>query len=519
MRNLRSCALLVVLIVAWNANVEALPVHHSEHANLGDAAEVAQVPQPIPKVGPPIAPQSAAIARADADAEAAQLKVDQARAAVDGPPVEQEPVPRSPALPKADSPPGDDPNGVENAKPVTVGAPEVDPNSLELNPEETYVKPPQPEFINRFLNPGDRGFVAQQTERPIHTADHEIHNINIKLQQQRDHKYYVARGSKDVLMAAEKGSHATAEMANAVREQEEQDVALSEAKVRNIKAEILEHQGTNNKEHAKLQLKLVHEEQKHTKLLATAKTMGQAVNTAIDKAGDIEGRARAQYHQDMDPQMELSEAIVDAARAKMALEEHDKQVEQENQQARADKKNREYFKKVQRDGEQAMAAIREQGDAYRSKQEDKDYKEDIKASDAAQKESMRVGTVRAETVQIVPPQQPQQEYSNPGDRTPPQGYNGQGQQYPPQPQQQYPPGQEPGSEDDLAAKAKAATDYARANPNAESAAAAEAAVRAFKSAPAQTADQKIENTVAREVKESNAIAQGAMNPSDAGFRL
>jgi len=143
--------------------------------------------------------------------------------------------------------------------------------------------------------------------------------------------------------------HATAEMANAVRSQEEEDVALSEAKIRTIKDDIADSQFKNKSKHAKLQLALVREQKKHAELLARAKTMGEAVNVAIDKAGDIEGRARAQFHADMDPQMELSQAIVAAAQAKMALDEHDKMVRQQNEQAAADKKNKLYFEKVQRE--------------------------------------------------------------------------------------------------------------------------------------------------------------------------
>jgi len=471
-------AALLVLAVAWNANVEALPVHHSEHANLGDAAEMAQVPAPIPVRAPiPNAPVTPALQRADANAANAQLKVDQARAAanaVDGPPP-QPPQPVQAA--RFDT----DPKAVENAQPTTVATPEME--ALDMNPEEVYVKPPAPEFINRNLNPGDDGFVKQQAEEPIHTADHEIHRINLKLQKARDLKYYVARGSKDVLTAAEKGSHATADMANAVREQEEQDVAASEAKIRDIKSDILSHQGSNNKEHAKLQLKLVHEEQKHAKLLSTAKTMGEAVNTAIDKAGDIEGRARAQYHQDMDPQMQLSEAIVDAARAKMALEEHDKQVAEQNRQTREDKKKKDYFKKVQRDGERALVAIEDNADQKRNQQEDKDYMADIKAANDAQQAAVNVGTMR-------PPQQP------PGqDPSIPSG--GQG-AYPGQMPSQSAGEIKPNlskQRDQAKAFAQAASDLARSNPTLANAQAAADAIKALRNLPAETAQEQINETV------------------------
>jgi len=72
----------------------------------------------------------------------------------------------------------------------------------------------------------------------------------------RDMKYDHARGAKNVLLAAQEGSSATADMANAVHSQQKEDLARIMQKMQDTKDAMLEVTGTDNKEHAKLQLKL-----------------------------------------------------------------------------------------------------------------------------------------------------------------------------------------------------------------------------------------------------------------------
>merc|ERR1711981_1412708 len=118
-----------------------------------------------------------------------------------------------------------------------------------IDREPLLTKPPPPEFINRDKRPGDDGYLAQNAEQAIHTAEHTLHKIDVKLQSDRDLKYEAARGAHNELLAAQQGSAATADMANAVRTQQEEDLAIVEKKMRQIKNEMVEHAGVNNKEH------------------------------------------------------------------------------------------------------------------------------------------------------------------------------------------------------------------------------------------------------------------------------
>merc|ERR1712178_280482 len=173
------------------------------------------------------------------------------------------------------------------------------------------------------------------------------------------------------------GSFATAQMANAVRAQQEMDMATVEKHIQNIKSQMIDVQGEDNKAHAKLQLELERQKRKHAELLAQAKTMGEAVDQAITKAGEIEGRARANYHASMDPNMELEHAIIEAAKAKMALAQHDKEVQVEDTQMKSDKKKEEFFEDVEEKGQEAMEKIKEQFEDQSKAAEEEDHQRQI----------------------------------------------------------------------------------------------------------------------------------------------
>merc|ERR1711871_90027 len=252
--------------------------------------------------------------------------------------------------------------------------------------EPTLVKPPPEEYINRNLRPGHKHYMRQQAEKAIYTADHELHHIDVDLQKTRDHLYTVARGAKNELLAAEDGSFATAQMATV------------EKHIQNIKSQMIDVQGEDNKAHAKLQLELERQKRKHTELLAQAKTMGEAVDQAITKAGEIEGRARANYHANMDPNMELEHAIIEAAKAKMALAQHDKEVALENKQEQTDKKKEKYFNKVEEKGQEAMQKIKDTFEEQKAAQEEADHKAEVESAKAVEKEAATVGTIPAPTI-------------------------------------------------------------------------------------------------------------------------
>jgi len=418
-----AAATLVLLVAGWNANVEALPVHSgSDHAVLGDASTEVQAPvdvnagraEVLPKPEVRDAPKTPDTERSKAKVENSMNKVKQALAAVNGGGSVSLPAPRAtrPAsVPRATTPIPSADGFVEeqpdpkHAQPMQISTPHIDVSGM-IDREPLLTKPPPPEFINRDKRPGDDGYLAQNAEQAIHTAEHTLHKIDVKLQSDRDLKYEAARGAHNELLAAQQGSAATADMANAVRTQQEEDLAIVEKKMRQIKNEMVEHAGVNNKEHAKLQLQLERQKRKHAEILATAKTMGEAVDSAITKAGEIEGRARANFHANIDPNLELEHAIVAAAKAKMALEEHDKTVRQENRQEASDEKKKVFFNKVEQKGQEAIAKIKEDYQKEKDEAEEADYKQEKEAADKEAQTAATVGTI---PMQATPTKQLQQE--------------------------------------------------------------------------------------------------------------
>jgi len=359
---------LVLLIAAWSANVEALPVQ-GDTVQLGAGAEV-EAP-----VGGQVAADEAAVKEAEkevaADASASAVKPIEmgSSASIGTKPVDTNAIA----------------SGMRITTPETrdftaVRTPAIDPNE-HLYVEPTYKKPPPQEHINRNLKPGDPMYPRQQAETPIFTYNHQMHHIHTSLQAGRDHAYATARGANNVLLAAEDGSKATADMAYRARAEQEENLAVSEAKIDKIKLEIADVSGEDNKEHAKLQLALERAKRQHAKQLAEANTMGAAVDKMIAKAGAIEGNARAAFDQLKDPTMELEGAIVAAAKAKMALEAHDRQVARDNARDAADAKNKAVFEAADAKGQAAVEAIKEHEQKLNAEAKEKDFQ--IAAKDAA----------------------------------------------------------------------------------------------------------------------------------------
>merc|ERR1711998_529167 len=401
--------LLVLLLAAWHVDVEALPLHAGAEGghHLGEA--VAQDPVDAPIIRPEVqpvevedAPQTPEMVGQKVRVENSMEKVKEALAAVNGGEPSTTSTTSTTDIPDESTTSFPSASGFvdsqESTNPAQVSVPRIqDPNEL-VDHEPLLVKPPPPEFINRDLRPGHKRYIIQNSEDAILTADHAIHKIDMTLQQKRDHLYYVARGAKNELVAAQEGSHATAEMANAVRLQQETDMATVEKQIQNIKGHMIDARGVDNKEHAKLQLQLERAKRKHAELLAQAKTMGEAVDQAITKAGEIEGRARANYHANMDPNMELEHAIIEAAKAKMALAQHDKEVAVENTQEKTDEKKEEFFDKVEEKGREAMDTIKEQYEDQAKKAEEEDYQREIEQAKRVEQMAASVGTIAAPTM-------------------------------------------------------------------------------------------------------------------------
>jgi len=197
--------------------------------------------------------------------------------------------------------------------------------------------------------------------------------MNVALQQDRDHAYNRARGAKNVLTAADEGADATAVMAYKARAEQEANLADSENKISSLKIQIAGVAGTDNKEHAKLQLKLERAKKNHAQMLATANTMAQAVDKMIAKAGEIVGRARADYAMKQDPTTSLEDAIVAADRAKMQLKAHDQEVENDNKLADTDKKNKALFSKANEGAAEGVDAVKERQAELNHKANQQDF--------------------------------------------------------------------------------------------------------------------------------------------------
>jgi len=381
--------IFVLLLAAWHANIEAAPIHsEADSANLGEASKQARENIPEPKEPENPTPSQAA---AKTSVDASKRKVEQALAAVNGGSVPNSV--RTPVVNVAK------PAGVDNiqdpydAQPDTVKPPTIPtPDSYVFN-EPTLVKPPPEKYINRNLKPGDEGYFHQQAEDPIMTATHTLHHIEVKLQKNRDIRYNEARGAHNVYLAAQSGAAATADMANAVKEQQESDFSEIEQHMRQVKEKIAEVQGRNNPAHAKLNLQLERLKRKKAETEARAKTLGEAVDKAINKAGEIMGRARAVAAEQMDPHMELEHAIVANAKAQMALEEHDKQTKLENQQERSDQKKRDYFSKVDEQSTAAYQKLKDDSVANEDKFREHMHQQEIQEAKRVMAQVERVGTV------------------------------------------------------------------------------------------------------------------------------
>merc|ERR1719498_2369711 len=151
---------LVLLIAAWSANVEALPVQ-GDTVQLGAGAEV-EAP-----VGGQVAADEAAVKEAEkevaADASAPAVKPIKmgSSATIGTKPVDTNAIASGMTITRPETP-----------EFTAVRTPAIDP-SQHLYEEPTYKKPPPQEHINRNLRPGDPMYPRQQAEPPIFTYNHE----------------------------------------------------------------------------------------------------------------------------------------------------------------------------------------------------------------------------------------------------------------------------------------------------------------------------------------------------------
>jgi len=403
---MRAFAAVLLVFVAWNADVEAFPVA-GESVALGDAnapTDLARVDTPTPEVKG--APQTAETLMAKAKADAGKQQVDKmlARYAETTKSASQ-PLPSvSPITPiSVGAVKKFDASSVHAQKDTTT-APKVSVDNMNANThiykEPVYTKPTGQEYLNRELKPGHPRYAHQMSEKPIYTYNHEMHHMNVGLQRQRDHAYRRARGAKNVLTAANQGAQATADMAFKAREEQEANLAESENKIAAIKVQIAMVAGHDNKAHAKLQLQLERAKKKHAQQLATAASMGRAVDKMIAKAGEIVGRARADFEMVKDPTTNLEDAIIAAAQAKMALKAHDQEVEAENKRAETDKKNKAIFKKANANAEAGVIAVKEKQEELNHKANQQDFQVAKQAAArAASKVNSGLVTVPPEAVQ------------------------------------------------------------------------------------------------------------------------
>merc|ERR1712167_400550 len=366
-----------------------------ESVALGDAnapTDLARVDTPTPEVKG--APQTAETLMAKAKADAGKQQVDKmlARYAETTKSASQ-PLPSvSPITPISVGAVKKFDASSVHAQKDTTAAPKVSVDNMNANThiykEPVYTKPTGKEYLNRELKPGHPRYAHQMSEKPIYTYNHEMHHMNVGLQRQRDHAYRRARGAKNVLTAANQGAQATADMAFKAREEQEANLAESENKIAAIKA------------HAKLQLQLERAKKKHAQQLATAASMGRAVDKMIAKAGEIVGRARADFEMVKDPTTNLEDAIIAAAQAKMALRAHDQEVEAENKRAETDKKNKAIFKKANANAEAGVIAVKEKQEELNHKANQQDFEVAKQAAArAASKVNSGLVTVPPEAVQ------------------------------------------------------------------------------------------------------------------------
>jgi hypothetical protein len=253
--------------------------------------------------------------------------------------------------------------------------------------------------VNRDIPVGKKGYIHQQAETPIKTANHAIHKISSNLVKEREARYDEARGAVELQQASQAAARAAANLASAIRKTAADKAAKADARVTMLKARIAKAKG---KEQAGLQIKLAKATGKQNALMKKAALAGKAVNQAIAKAASVEGRATAQAVADQDGTTRLEHAIVAAASAKMKLAAFDKETDVANKVAANDKRVKKYWNKQQTQIHKKIKVAKDNYEVASAKASAAEHKSAVAAALAFAKKAHLANTVVAHAVDTTP---------------------------------------------------------------------------------------------------------------------
>jgi len=371
---MRFSMVLLALFVAWNADIEALPLdlEGTDTALLQESS--------------PTSPDTPETKAKQAMVDHSKGKVAQALAAVHatgtaastpGVNLPSASAGTSAASASASVSSSATPHQTE-VSPVSVATPAV-PISEIAQPKAPTQKPDGKDFVNRDTKAGDKGFINQQAEAAVKTADQEMHGIEEKLRDAREAKYERAAGAQSLLAATQAASAAASAMATEVREEEASNAADAVRRVLRLKKKILT---ASSQERPRLQIKLAKAKRKRNKLLAKARSVGQAASAMVLKAGSIEGRADALVVAKEDGSTELQQAMLEHAKAKMALESFEKENNIEKTQKADDKKTEKHFEVMQQNIEQQVHVANKEFSKKDQQSEEADHKAEVAAAES-----------------------------------------------------------------------------------------------------------------------------------------
>jgi len=256
--------------------------------------------------------------------------------------------------------------------------------------------------VNRDIPVGKKGYIHQQAETPIKTANHAIHKINSNLVKEREARYDEARGAVELQQASQAAARAAANLASAIRKTAADKAAKADARVSMLKTQIAKAKG---KAQAGLQIKLAKATAKQNALMKKAALAGKAVNQAIAKAASVEGRATAQAVADQDETTRLEHAIVAAASAKLKLAAFDKETAVANKLSANDKKVKKYWNKQQDQIHKKIEVAKNNYKIASTKAAAAEHKSAVAAALAFAKKAHLANTVVATAVSTKPKKQ------------------------------------------------------------------------------------------------------------------
>merc|ERR1711959_608413 len=251
--------------------------------------------------------------------------------------------------------------------------------------------------INRNISVGKKGYINQQAEQNLLSANHEMHKIKSKLVKEREARYDEARGAVELRQASAAAAQAAANLATAIRKSAADKAAKADARVNMLKAKISKATG---KAQAGLQIKLAKATAKQNALMKKAALAGKAVNQAIAKAASVEGRAEAQAVADQDETTRLEHAMVSAANAKMKLAAFDKETAVDNAVRANDKKVKKYWNKQQNQIHKKIKVAQKNFNVANKKANVAEHKAAVAAALAFAKAHANANTVKAHAVKM-----------------------------------------------------------------------------------------------------------------------